>query len=174
MDIVIYPDPRLRRKNALVTTFDASLETTARDMFGLMYETSGVGLAAPQVGLNVRLLVYNPSGKPEESEQEVVLCNPKLVRKSRDKEDGQEGCLSFPDITGQVERPLHITIAAQDLGGEAFELELEDWAARIFLHELDHLDGILFIDRMTPASRSQAKGQIEDLVLEYKQSLADS
>ncbi|MHC4379628.1 MAG: peptide deformylase [Planctomycetota bacterium] len=174
MDIVLYPDPRLRKKNAPVTAFDAQLEATTREMFQTMYATAGVGLAAPQVGLNIRLLVYNPSGKPEEEEQEVVLCNPKLVWKSKDAEDGQEGCLSFPDINGQVMRPLKVKVAAQDLQGEAFEIELEEWEARIFLHELDHLDGILFIDRMTPASRSQAKPALEDLIHDYKQSIGNA
>jgi len=171
MDIVIYPDPRLRKKNAPVTTFDATLATTVRAMFDAMYDTSGVGLAAPQVGLNMRLLVYNPSGKAEQEEAEVVLCNPKLVHKSKDTESGEEGCLSFPEVNGQVIRPLQVKIEAQDLLGKSFELELEDWEARIFQHELDHLDGILFIDRMTPASRSQAKPALEDLVYDYKQGL---
>ena len=139
-----------------------------------MYATSGVGLAAPQVGLNIRLLVYNPSGKQEHAEEEVVLCNPKIVFKSKDTESGEEGCLSFPEVNGQVIRPLHVKIEAQNLQGDAFELELEDWEARIFQHELDHLEGILFIDRMTPASKSQAKPALEDLVYDYKQNLANS
>ena len=174
MDIVIYPDPRLRKKNLPVTTFDESLGTAAREMFEAMYATSGVGLAAPQVGLNIRLLVYNPSGKAEHAEEEVVLCNPKIVSKSKDTESGEEGCLSFPEVNGQVIRPLNVKIEAQNLQGDTFELELEDWDARIFQHELDHLDGILFIDRMTPASKSQAKPVLEDLVYDYKQNLADS
>ena len=174
MNIVQYPDPRLRKKNALVTDFGPELEASVREMFEVMYATQGVGLAAPQVGWNIQLLVYNPSGNPEEKGQEMVLCNPKMVFKSRDKEDGQEGCLSFPDVTGVVNRPLKVRVEAQDLKGEKFELELEDWNARIFQHELDHLDGILFIDRMTPASKSQAKPVLEDLVHVYKESLAGS
>mgnify|MGYP002639818594 CR=1 FL=1 len=174
MDIVIYPDPRLRKKNAPVTAFDERLATDVREMFDTMYATSGVGLAAPQVGLNIRLLVYNPSGKAEHPEEEVVLCNPKMVFKSKDTESGEEGCLSFPDVNGQVVRPLVVKIEAQNLQGETFELELEDWDARIFQHELDHLDGILFIDRMTPVSKSQAKPALEDLIYDYKQSIADS
>ncbi len=174
MDIVIYPDPRLRRKNSPVTQFDATLADTVRAMFQTMYATQGVGLAAPQVGINQKLLVFNPSGKAEDAAQEVVLCNPKLIHKSKQSEEGQEGCLSFPEITGQVLRFVEVKVQAQDLSGQEFELELEGWEARIFQHELDHLDGILFIDRMTPASRSQAKPQLEELVQTYKESLAGS
>lgn len=174
MDIVIYPDPRLRKKNAPVTSFDESLATNVREMFDAMYATGGVGLAAPQVGLNIRLLVYNPSGKSDQPDQEVVLCNPKMVFKSKDSESGEEGCLSFPEVLGHVIRPMNVKIDAQNLEGDTFELELEGWDARIFQHELDHLDGILFIDRMTPASKSQAKPALEDLVYDYKQALADS
>ncbi|MGB0953794.1 MAG: peptide deformylase [Planctomycetota bacterium] len=174
MNIVQYPDPRLRKKNAPVTDFGPELEATAREMFEVMYATQGVGLAAPQVGLNIQLLVYNPTGSSEEKAEEKVLCNPKMVFKSREKEDGQEGCLSFPDVNGVVNRPIKVKVEALDLKGEKFELELEDWDARIFQHELDHLDGILFIDRMTPATKSQAKPVLEDLVHAYKESLAGS
>ena len=173
MDIVLYPDPRLRAKNARIEQFDAALETLARDMFEAMYRTGGVGLAAPQVGVNLQLLVYNPTGKPGEADQEVVLCNPRLAWKAKGKDSGQEGCLSFPEIYGHIERPVKVRIEAQDLRGEAFEMELEDWEARIFLHEFDHLDGILFIDRMTPADKALAKSRLADLTREYQESLAD-
>lgn len=170
MDILHYPDPRLRAKNTAVTAFDEELAQTAREMFEVMYRTGGVGLAAPQVGINKKLLVYNPTGRAGESDAEIVLCNPKLVSKSRDQEPGEEGCLSFPDIRGQVTRPVRVKIEAQDLHGEPLELELEDWDARIFLHEFDHLEGILFIDRMSPVSKAQAKGQLEDLVAVYREA----
>lgn len=174
MDIVLYPDPRLRAKNAPVTNFDEELEATTREMFKLMYATKGVGLAAPQVGLNIRLMVYNPSGSEKKTDEEVVLCNPKIVWKSKVKEDGQEGCLSFLSICGQVTRPIAIKVQAQGLNGEPVEVELEEWEARIFQHELDHLDGILFIDRMSLASKSLVKGDLEDMVQEYKDQLASS
>lgn len=172
MDIVLFPDPRLRAKNAPVEQFGPELETLARDMFEIMYRTEGVGLAAPQVGVNVRLLVYNPSGQAAEADQERVLCNPRIAWKSKDKEPGREGCLSFPEIYGQIERPMKARISAQDLRGEEFEIELEDWEARIFLHEFDHLDGILFIDRMTQADKAIAKPALTDLAEEYRESLA--
>jgi peptide deformylase len=172
MDIVLYPDPRLRAKNAPVEAFDADLEALARRMFEAMYRTGGVGLAAPQVGVNRCLLVYNATGKPEEADQEVVLCNPRLAWKAKEKESGEEGCLSFPEISGHIERPVKVRIEAQDLAGTPFEMELEDWEARIFLHEFDHLDGILFIDRMTPADKALAKPRLSDMTREYQESVA--
>ena len=170
MDILIYPDPRLRQPCTPVESFDAELAATARAMFEVMYRTEGVGLAAPQVGISQRLLVYNPEGTAEKPEQEVVLANPKIVRKSRDKELGEEGCLSFPNIFGKVERPLTVSIEAQGLEGEPVKLDLEGWSARIFLHEFDHLEGILFTDRMTPVDKDRVKSQLKELEAKFAES----
>ncbi|MDA1259825.1 MAG: peptide deformylase [Planctomycetota bacterium] len=174
MDVVLYPDPRLRAKNAPVEVFDAELAATARAMFEAMYRTEGVGLAAPQVGINRRLLVYNPTGKAEEADLEIVLCNPKIAWKSRVIEPGREGCLSFPAIYGQIDRPIAVKIEAQGLDGAPVTLELEDWDARIFLHEFDHLDGVLFTDRMTPADKTRNAPALEELVDRYREKLASS
>lgn len=167
MEILIYPDPRLRRPCEPVEAFDEELAATAREMFEVMYRTKGVGLAAPQVGLSKRLLVYNSEGDPKQPELEQVLCNPRIVRKSRDKELGEEGCLSFPGIFGSVERPVFVAVEATDLRGNPVTLELKDWDARIFLHELDHLEGVLFTDRMTPASKTRIAGKLKELESEY-------
>lgn len=167
MDVVLYPDPRLRRRNAPVERFDAALAALARDMFECMYRTKGVGLAAPQVGVNLRLLVYNPHGDPARTEGERVLCNPQVVWRSRARESGEEGCLSFPGIFAGIERPDGIRLEAQGLDGQPVRLELSGWDARIFQHELDHLEGILFIDRMTPGDRVRLKGQLEELEARY-------
>ena len=167
MDIVLYPDPRLRAKNKAIDSFDDALAKTAREMFALMYDTKGVGLAAPQVGLNIKLLVFNATGDPENSESEIVLCNPTIKSKSKDKESAEEGCLSFPQIFGNVMRHVSIGIEAQNLQGEIFEIELEDWQARIFQHENDHLEGMLFIDRMTPASKAMAKNNLAEMREDY-------
>ncbi|KAA3609590.1 MAG: peptide deformylase [Planctomycetota bacterium] len=174
MDIVLYPDPRLRRKTAPIENFDQELADIVRAMFEVMYRTKGVGLAAPQVGLSLKLLVYNPEGDPAKSEQERVLANPRILRRSRNKEFGEEGCLSFPGIFGQVERPLEVTVEAQDLNGEKHQLELKDWDARIFLHELDHLDGILFVDRFQPGDKVRVKPQLTDLEAQFRASRASS
>ncbi|MDP6963317.1 MAG: peptide deformylase [Planctomycetota bacterium] len=163
MDIVLYPDPRLRAKNSAVENFDDSLKSTVREMFRLMYATSGVGLAAPQVGINIQLLIFNPSGNAESKDEEIVLCNPRIVSKSKDKESAEEGCLSFPHIFGNVLRHTSVKIEAQDLNGNKFEVEFEDWTARIFQHEFDHIDGILFVDRMTPASKALVKGDLLEM-----------
>lgn len=174
MDVVLYPDPRLRAKNAPVERFDEELAALARAMFEAMYRSEGVGLAAPQVGINRRLLVYNPSGQTADPAQEMVLCNPRIVAKGRETVPGKEGCLSFPDIWGQVERPVSVKLEAQDLRGQPCSLELKDWDARIFLHEFDHLDGVLFVDRMTPADRQRNRDALEELVERYRQSVARS
>ncbi len=168
MDIVLYPDPRLRKRNAPVEVFDEALAATAREMFQVMYRTKGVGLAAPQVGLNVQLLVYNPEGDAEKPEGETVLCNPRIVRRAKDKEFEEEGCLSFPGVYAQVQRPAAVVVEAQDLQGERFTLELDGWEGRIFQHEFDHLDGILFTDRLTPANKTLVKGQLEELEAAYQ------
>lgn len=172
MDVVLYPDPRLRAKNAPVETFDGELAALARAMFEAMYRTEGVGLAAPQVGVNRRMLVYNPSGKAAEPAREMVLCNPRVAWRSRVSEADQEGCLSFPGIRGQIERPIAARIEAQGLDGAPVTLELEGWDARIFLHEFDHLDGVLFIDRMTPADKTRNAPALEELVDRYRASVA--
>ncbi len=174
MEVVLYPDPRLRAPNAPVEAFDADLAATARAMFEVMYRTEGVGLAAPQVGINRRLLVYNPGGQAADPALEVVLCNPRIVAKSRVKEAGREGCLSFPGIHGQIERPTSVSVEAVGLRGEPVRLDLEGWDARIFLHEFDHLDGVLFTDRMTPTDRQRNRAALEELVERYRESVARS
>lgn len=172
MDVVLYPDPRLRRRNAPVELFDADLRRLAASMFETMYRTKGVGLAAPQVGVNLQLLVYNPTGDPAKPEGERVLCNPKVLWRAKTKESGEEGCLSFPGIYARVERPDGIRLEAQDLEGRPFPLELRGWDARIFQHELDHLEAILFIDRMSPGDRVRIKPQLDELVEQYKTAQA--
>ncbi len=163
MNILLYPDPRLRRPNEPVGEFGGPLERAVREMFELMYATKGVGLAAPQVGMNSKMLVYNPEGDPQEAGEERVLCNPRILRKSGEKDVAEEGCLSFPGIYVQVERSLSVVVEAQDLRGRPFRLELSGWNARIFLHEFDHLDGILFIDRITPGDKVRIKSALEEL-----------
>jgi len=174
MEVVLYPDPRLRRRNAPVQRFDADLEALVRDMFEAMYRTKGVGLAAPQAGLNLRLLVYNPEGDPAKSQGERVLCNPKIVWRSRDKDWGEEGCLSFPGIFARIERPTAVHIEAQDLHGQPTRLELADWDGRIFQHELDHLEGILFIDRMTPSDKVRIKPLLDELAEKFSTARAQA
>ncbi|MBT5120915.1 MAG: peptide deformylase [Planctomycetes bacterium] len=163
MDIILYPDPRLRARNQPITSFDAALAETAEEMFELMYKNQGVGLAAPQVGANIRLMVFNPGEKEGETGEEIVLCNPKIVAKSKDKEHGDEGCLSFPGVSGSIARHLFVRVTAQNLQGEKIDLEFRDWEARVFQHEFDHLDGLVFVERMTAVDKTVAKPILEEL-----------
>ena len=168
MDILQYPDPRLRAPNAPIVEFTPELAKISAAMFEAMYRTDGVGLAGPQVGINLKLLVFNPGGDSASSETEVVLCNPKIVSRSRETESGEEGCLSFPEINAQVVRPITSIVEAQDIEGNGITLELEGWASRIFQHEYDHLEGVLLVDRMSPADKVRNKHVLQDLVARYQ------
>ena len=148
--------------NAIIGSFDADLASLAKEMLGCMYDDaggsrdSGVGLAAPQVGVNVRLMVFNPTGEASKPEQEVVLVNPRVVSTGGGLEVGEEGCLSFPGIYGDVARPARVKVRAKRLDGTTFQLVLEGFPARVFLHEFDHLQGVLFHERMEPAAAEKA------------------
>lgn len=166
MQIVLYPDPVLRRGTKQIEDPSAWKET-AREMLDLMYETSGVGLAAPQVGISEALLVLNPSGEREKADEELVLINPRIVSK-KGKEWGQEGCLSFPGIWGDVQRSIKIVVHAKDLDGEDVEFRAEGFLARVIQHEMDHLNGLVFIDRFSPADKIRTRNEIEELEERYR------
>ncbi|GBG72140.1 hypothetical protein CBR_g11073 [Chara braunii] len=166
LEVVIYPDPRLRARNAAVSVFDARLEEFAHAMFEAMYKYDGVGLSAPQVGVNLQFMVFNPVGERGKG-QEYVLVNPKIVKKSKKKDVFEESCLSFPQIYADVERPVGVKIDALDVKGNPFHLELKGWPSRIFQHEYDHLDGVLFFDRMSPSVLTSVRPMLEQLELEY-------
>jgi peptide deformylase len=150
MKILIYPDPRLKQKAKPVQEFNKKLEKLCRKMFDLMYKENGVGLAATQVGENQRIIVMNPTKK---SADEVVLLNPRLLKTSG-KACQDEGCLSLPGISAPVDRFEKVTIEAYDLSGKRINADLEDVLARIIQHEMDHLDGVLFVDRV-PADKKK-------------------
>lgn len=159
--IRIYPDPVLREKCPPVERFDDELRALAADMVETMHDAPGVGLAAPQVGEELRLAVVDLSvGK--DPEELLVLVNPEVL-----EEEGEatevEGCLSLPEITDKVDRAHRIVVRAQDLAGDAFEVEAEDWYARAILHEIDHLNGVLFVDRLRGLRRERARRQLRRL-----------
>lgn len=162
MEVLVYPDPVLRRGGKPVTVFAAELRQTAEQMFEAMYAEGGVGLAAPQVGIERRLLVLNPSGDRKDRTGELTLCNPKITKK-KGREFGEEGCLSFPGIHAEVERWVSITLTYQDLGGAEQTLATDGWLARIIQHELDHLEGVLFTDRLTAADKLRVKSLLLEL-----------
>ena len=164
LPIRIYPDPVLRVKCRDVTGFDDKLRKTAADMIQTMHAAPGVGLAAPQVGLDIRLAVIDLS-VGEDPKQVYVIVNPEVVSREG-SEIAEEGCLSLPGITDKVERPTLVTIRAQDLEGKPIEIRAEDWLARAFCHEIDHLDGVLFPDHLRGLRKERVKRQLRKLAAE--------
>ena len=161
LDIVKYGDPVLDRAGEHVEEFDAKLKRLVSDMFETMYDARGVGLAAPQVGVSRRLFVMDCSGG-RDPEARVALINP-VVLSVEGEQTGDEGCLSFPGIFFPVKRSLRAVVRAQDLDGEEFEFDGLDLEARCMLHETDHCDGIVFIDRTTPLKRELVRRKIRRL-----------
>jgi len=151
IEIVSVPDSVLRRKAHKVTTFDKELQILIDDMVETMREAPGVGLAAPQVGISQRLIVveFNESGEENEEAPKklFVLANPEIVKASEETLPGLEGCLSVPGLVGEVERSAQVVIRGQNRHGQPLKVKAKGWLARIFQHEIDHLDGILFTDR---------------------------
>ena len=162
MEVVVYPHPALRRGGQTVTEFDQALRDLSSQMFEVMYDDGGVGLAAPQIAIEQKLLVLNPTGSKDDRSGELVLVNPKITKK-KGREYGEEGCLSFPGIYAEVERFVDITISHQDLEGKEASLSANGWLARIIQHELDHLEGIVFTDRLSPADKMRVKGKLEEM-----------
>jgi len=153
-----YPDPVLRMRANEVAEFDEALRTLVERMSALMQEAAGVGLAAPQVGILRRVLVYQAG----EEEPVVALVNPELAERSEESEVGEEGCLSLgaATVVVEVERPVAVTVKASDPDGNEVEIEAEGLAARVIQHEIDHLDGVLILERTTPEQRRQALAKL--------------
>jgi len=147
--IVTHPDPVLRRKARKVTEFTPDLQALIDDMVETMRVAPGVGLAAPQVDVSLRVIVveYGDDDDPDVPAKLYAVVNPEITRLSQDKEVGAEGCLSIPGFGGNVERPLEAVIKGQNRHGKPVRIKASGWLARIFQHEIDHLDGVLFIDR---------------------------
>jgi peptide deformylase len=161
LPIRVYPDPVLRVRCPEVERFGPELERLAADMVETMHAAPGVGLAASQVGIETRLAVVDLSvGK--QAEELHVLVNPRILA-GEGEETEVEGCLSLPEISEKVARPRRIEVAAVDLRGESFELSAEGWLARAICHEIDHLDGVLFIDRLRGLRRERAHRQLRRL-----------
>jgi peptide deformylase len=159
--IVKYGDPVLEKPGAMVKTFDAELGTLAEDMFVSMYAAQGVGLAAPQIGKSIRLAVVDvTTGKNPEAK--IVLVNPEIIHAEGEARE-EEGCLSIPGFRGYVIRPQFVTVRAQNLKGETFEIRGENLLARAFCHEIDHLNGILFLQHLSMLKRDLIKRKIKKL-----------
>jgi peptide deformylase len=160
--IVKYPEKVLETKANPVTEFDGELEKLVEDMFESMYDAKGIGLAAPQIGISKRLTVIDLSFK-ERPEEKIVLINPEIIEREG-KQHEEEGCLSLPDIRDKVRRDFRVVVRAQNVKGEWFEMEGTELLSRAFQHEIDHLDGILFISRLSRLKRDLTLRKIRKLI----------
>lgn len=165
MQIIHYPHPTLRHKSKIVRRVDAALRARVEEMFELMYEANGIGLAANQVDLPLRLFIVNTSGQPDEGE-ELVFINPVLSQPAGRGEE-EEGCLSIPAVYGKVTRPTSIHIQAVSLQGKPFSAMLSETLARVVQHENDHLDGVLFTDRVSLQDKPLVDPLLEEFEIDF-------
>lgn len=157
-----YGSPVLREKARPVADITGEIVTLAQDMLETMHAFSGIGLAGNQVGVPLRIItVLHP-----ETRENLVVVNPEVVAMSAEREVGEEGCLSIPEVYGKVERALRVTVRGVDLQGKEVEIEAQGLLARIFQHEIDHLDGVLFVDRLHPAKRLLLSSKLKKIARE--------
>ncbi|OLE16813.1 MAG: peptide deformylase [Gemmatimonas sp. 13_1_20CM_3_60_15] len=161
LDIRVLGDPVLRKPTKRVTEVTDELRQLIADMFETMYAAEGIGLAAPQVGRAERLAVVDVEGN------KFTLINPEVIERTGDIDKAEEGCLSIPDIYGDVERPFTVTIRAMNENGEQYEATASELLGRCFQHEIDHLDGKLFLDYLSPLKRKAAMAKWESAKTEY-------
>jgi peptide deformylase len=168
--IVTLPEPVLRRKAHTITKVDKNLQTLIDDMVETMRDAPGVGLAAPQIGLSERLIVVEYYEREEDEEKEDApkkvwaVLNPEIIKASDEKLLGVEGCLSIPGLVGEVERHTTIQVKGLNRHGKPMKIKAEGWLARIFQHEIDHLNGVLFTDRATRVWKPQDEVEPEQEV----------
>ena len=168
--IVTLPEPVLRRKAHSITKVDKTLQTLIDDMVETMRDAPGVGLAAPQIGLSERLIVVEYFERAEDEEKEdapkkvLAVLNPEIIKASEEKLMGVEGCLSIPGLVGEVERHASIQVKGLNRHGKPTKIKAEGWLARIFQHEIDHLNGVLFTDRATRVWKPQDEVEPEQEV----------
>lgn len=160
--IVKYPEENLLEKSEPISDFNGELRSLAEDMLETMYAAPGIGLAAPQVGVNKRLIVIDPTAG-ESAGNQIVLVNPKIEEESGIQKE-EEGCLSLPGLTAVVKRPYRVQVSGYDLEGNPVALEGEGLLARVLYHEIDHLDGILYLDRISSLKRDLLKRKIKKLM----------
>ena len=170
--LVLYPHPVLRWKSAEVRQIDDNLRRTVDQMFELMYDNEGLGLAANQVGLPLRFFVVNMAEDPKEHRDNRVFINP-VLRNRKGSEQDEEGCLSFPTLFGPVTRAGKLVVEAFDLKGELFEMSLSGMAARVIQHENDHLDGLLFIDKIPQSELADFEATMIDLIKLFEAAQAE-
>ncbi|NUP90695.1 MAG: peptide deformylase [Candidatus Sumerlaeia bacterium] len=171
LPIVMYGTPSLHETSVPVAEITDEIRRLAADMIETMYAAKGIGLAAPQIGRNIRLFVADADQVEIESRNPRVFINPEIVEESVEDEPYTEGCLSIPGVEGEVWRPSRVRVRAKDEHGNAFELEAEDLLARVIQHETDHLNGVLFIDRMEKSKRALLAGKLSALRRETEEAL---
>ena len=165
MKIIQYPHPTLRYQSKPITRVDRELKAIVREMFDLMYEARGIGLAANQVDLPLQLFIVNVKADPDEGE-ELVFVNP-VLSSPKGSDDAEEGCLSIVGVNGMVSRPESVHVKAYDLQGNEIDKTVDGMLAKVIQHEKDHLDGVLFIDRMSESSRKQIAHELEDFEISF-------
>jgi len=169
MIITEYPHPILRRLSDEIKEFDDKLRQLTNEMNTIMYAADGVGLAAPQIGLSIRLFVYNPTGDPNRLDSERIVVNPKILEYSSQVDIGEEGCLSSRSgcCAGLVCRSKEIMVEYQNETGSKIRKKLKDFEARVFQHEYDHVEGILHFDRLCPEDRMNIQPQLDELIKDH-------
>lgn len=170
MKIVQYPHPSLRHAAKPLTRIDADVRRYANEMLELMYAAKGLGLAAPQVALPYQILVMNFTGDPANREHECIAINPIIIEKKGGLEDGSEGCLSFPELYQKVRRHKTVVARAYDLEGKQFEMTCSELPARLWQHEVDHLHGVLYIDKMGPLGKISARGALQEFERKFRRA----
>ncbi len=169
MKIIHYPHPALRHPSRPLTSIDEKVRTQALQMLELMLAAKGLGLASNQVGLPYQLLVLNPNVDPDEPITETVYINPVILER-KGTQEGEEGCLSFPELYGPVRRAKTIKARAYNLKGELMEMVWSDLKARVLQHEVDHLHGVLFIDKMGRIARWKERDRISEFERKFKRA----
>ena len=167
LPIVYYPDPILRRPAQPIAAVDDTLRELGRDMIETMVDARGIGLAGPQIGRGLRLIVVSPTGELEDAS---VHFNPRIVDASKEEVEMEEGCLSLPDLRGIVRRPMAVTVEFTNVDGEIEVIETDDLRARVFQHEIDHLDGKLFIEYFGPVDRLSSRRRLQELRDDYEEA----
>lgn len=166
LEIIPYPHPTLRHKSKAIKRVDRELRDIVREMFELMYEARGIGLAANQVDLPLRLFIVNVTGDPTGGE-ELVFINP-VIDTPKGTDEKEEGCLSIPGVHGFVARPEQIHVSAYDLSGNEIDMTVDDLLARAIQHEFDHIEGALFIDRLSDSAKRLLEPELGEFLLEFQ------
>ena len=172
IEIIRYGTPSLQGRSEPVSEITDEIRQLIGEMAEVMYASKGIGLAAPQVGRSIRLFIVDSEQVTGSRRNLMVFINPEILDESIEDGPYDEGCLSLPDIEGEVFRPLRIRVRALDEDGQAFEMDADDLLARAILHENDHLDGVLFIDRMAKDKRALLAGQLSAMRRETQAALA--